>query len=203
MSLEAILNQIYASGDAQIREIEKEAQARVGEVLAHARMEAQQIEEDASASASAPAARERARILHRARLEALRMEGSVREELVETALQQTREKLACLRNSEIYSQIFPALAREALTGLTGSKRDEKAVLVADQRDQALLKKTLNDLGADVPVKNDLECWGGVIAQSNDGRVVVINTLEARLERAMPFLRGQLAAFFENELETDT
>jgi len=44
----------------------------------------------------------------------------------------------------------------------------------------------------------LDCWGGLVAKSEDGRIVVINTLEERLERATPFLRRYLAAFFENE-----
>jgi vacuolar-type H+-ATPase subunit E/Vma4 len=44
----------------------------------------------------------------------------------------------------------------------------------------------------------LNTWGGLIAASADGRVVVINTLEARLEQALPFLRRHLAAYFEEE-----
>jgi hypothetical protein len=35
-------------------------------------------------------------------------------------------------------------------------------------------------------------------RSEDGRVVVDNLLETRLERAIPFLRQYLAAWFEDE-----
>jgi hypothetical protein len=38
----------------------------------------------------------------------------------------------------------------------------------------------------------------MILQSEDGCIVVINTLEARLERAIPHLRQRLAALFEND-----
>lgn len=198
MSLQAILDNIYASGEAQIAEIEKASQARVGEVLAHARMEARQIEDDASAAASAPAAQERARILHRARLEALRLVGSVREELVDTALCQTREHLANIRTNIAYVEVLPRLAEEALTALDAPTRNEKAVLVVAEQDQDIIKKVLGELDENLQLSNDLQCWGGLIVRSEDGRVVVINTLEARLERATPFLRGYLASFFEAE-----
>jgi len=198
MSLQAILEQILATGDAQVQEIERETQSQEDGILAHARMEADQIEEDARAVSSAPAARERARIIHHARLEALRLIGTVREELVDSTLAQTREQLATIRTNPIYADVLQQLTREALNELTTPSRGEKAVLVADPRDQPILEDILADLGLDLRVNYNLTCWGGLIAKSEDGRVVAINTLEARLERAMPFLRSYLAALFEEE-----
>jgi len=198
MSLQAILEQILATGDAQVQEIERETQSQEGGILAHARMEADQIEEDARAVSSAPAARERARIIHHARLEALRLIGTVREELVDSTLAQTREQLATIRTNPIYADVLQQLTREALNELTAPSRGEKAVLVVDPRDQPILEDILADLGLDLRVNYNLTCWGGLIAESEDGRVVAINTLEARLERAMPFLRSYLAALFEEE-----
>jgi vacuolar-type H+-ATPase subunit E/Vma4 len=81
MGLQAILEKIRALGDAQVQEIEANTQSQVNAILAQARMEAQQIEEDSCATASAPAVAERARILHRARLESLRIAGDVRKTL--------------------------------------------------------------------------------------------------------------------------
>jgi vacuolar-type H+-ATPase subunit E/Vma4 len=198
MSLQAILEQILATGDAQVQEIERETQVQVGEILAHARMEADQIEEDARAASSAPAARERARIIHHARLEALRLIGTMQKDLVDSALTQTRERLAAIRAKPSYPDVMRQLTREALAELTAPVREEKPVLVADTRDQLLLENNLDDLTLDLHVSYDLTCWGGLIAKSEDGRVVAINTLEVRLERAMPFLRGYLAGLFEEE-----
>ena len=198
MSLQAILDTIHAAGEAQVEEIERETQAQEGEILAHARMEAHQIEGEALAASSAPAARERARIIHHARLEALRLVGNLREELVDAALAQTREQLATVRTNIRYTEVLRQLTLEALTELTAPEREEKAMLVADARDQAILENILVDLDLDLHVNYELTCWGGLVAKSEDGRVVAINTLETRLERAMPFLRGYLAAFFEEE-----
>ncbi len=195
MSLQAILEKIRASGDAQVQEIEKNMQSQMSEILAHARMEARQIEEDARTIASAPAIAERARIFHRARLESLHIVGDVREDLVDTAITRARERLASLRSDLSYPAVLRTLTEEALTELASGG---KAQLLADPRDRTLLKNILDDLNLDLLVSYELNCWGGLIAKSEDGRVVVINTFESRLERAATFLRRHLAALFEEE-----
>ena len=197
MGLQAILEKIRASGDVQVQEIEKTTQSQVSEILAQARMEARQIEEDSRAIASAPAIAERARIFHRARLESLRIVGDVREDLVDTAITRTRERLASLRTGLSYPMVLHRLTEEAFTELA-SDGAGKAQLLADPRDRSLLKNILNDLKLDLPVSYELNCWGGLTAKSEDGRVVVINTFESRLERATAFLRRHLAALFEEE-----
>ena len=44
MSLQPILEKIRATGESQIQEIEQDAQSKSNEILAHARMEAEQVE---------------------------------------------------------------------------------------------------------------------------------------------------------------
>ena len=161
-------------------------------------MEAEQIQEDASTDASAPAVAERARIVHRARLEALHIVGAVRENLVDTAINRMREQLASSRSDSAYPMVLRALVEESLKQLTASEGQGNFQLLADRRDRILLEKILNDLALDMPVRYELNSWGGVTARSEDGRVVVINTLESRLNEAAPFLRRHLAAAFEEK-----
>jgi vacuolar-type H+-ATPase subunit E/Vma4 len=195
MGLPAILEKIRAAGEAQIQGVETNTLAQVSEILAQVRLEAQQIDEDACANASAPAVAERARILHRARSESLRIVGDVRENLVDTALTRAHERLTTIRADPCYLEVFRTLTKEALAELAS---DTNAKLLADPRDEKMLKNILNDLKLDLPVSYELNCCGGLIAKSADGRVVVINTFEARMERAMTFLRHHLAALFEEE-----
>ena len=197
MSLQSILARIRASGDAQVAEIERNARSRLGAIFAQAKMEARQVEEDASEAASIPAIAERARILHRARLESLRIVGDVREDLVDTAIARTGERLAAIRTDPSYPDVFRILLREALAELA-SEGTDKVQLVADPRDKALLEKILAESKLDLSVSYELNCWGGLIAKSADGRVVVINTFESRLERATAFLRHHLVALFEDK-----
>jgi vacuolar-type H+-ATPase subunit E/Vma4 len=199
MSLSAILEAIRASGDTQVRAIETQAYEQSRILLANARLEAQPIEDLARNAAIAPAFKERARILHRARLEALRIVGDAREALVDAALDQLRGRLVGLRSDPGYPSVMRRITQEALAELEDSLQDLAHVQVmADPRDRSLVENILHDMGLEIPVSYELECLGGLITGSIDGEIVVINTLEARLERAIPSLRRHLAALFEEE-----
>ncbi len=199
MSLQTILESIRASGKSQVDEIEMRAYVQARQFLADARLEAQQEKEDACVAVAAQAYRERARIIHRARLETLRITGGVREALMDAALDRARGRLASFRMDTAYPAVLRRLTQAALAELAGSLDGPgQAHLSVDSRDRTLLESILRDLGLDLPVSYDLDCWGGLIAKSQDNRVVVINTLEARLERATPYLRRYLSALFEEE-----
>lgn len=198
MSLQAILDVIRSSGQAKILELEKESQTQVRGILVEAQSEAYEKEAQASATAMAPAYRERARIIHRARLEALRITGKVREGLVDAALERTHGHLAGLRTDTAYPVVLRRLVDEALDELKSSLDETGTVkLEADLRDQELLTSAMIYMNLDLSISYDLDCWGGVIAKSEDGKVMVINTIEARLERITPYLRRYLAALFED------
>ena len=199
MSLHAILEAIRASGSAQVREIEKRAYTRSNEILANSRLEAEEVKAEARTVAIAPAINERARIIQQARLEGLQIVGSVRKELVDSVLDQIYGRLAGIRSDRTYAQVLRRLIQESLTELAGPSGEvEKVQLQADAQDQALFESILLEMKLDLEISYELDCWGGLVAKSEDGRIVVINTLEERLERATPFLRRYLAALFENE-----
>jgi vacuolar-type H+-ATPase subunit E/Vma4 len=120
VGLQIILERIQAAGTAQVQEIEQEAHRRANEILAQAYIEAEQIEAEARARAGAPANAERARTIHRAKLDALHILGKVREELVDTAVARTRECLAALRPDPSYPEVLRTLTEEALAGLAAS-----------------------------------------------------------------------------------
>lgn len=203
MSLSAILEAIHLSGEAQVHEIEKHAFDQANELLANARLEAQQIEEDVCAKEVMPAYRERARIFHRARLESLRIVGNAREALVDEALDQARGHLAGIRSDPVYPMVLCRLIQETLAELEGTLEDiQLSQLEGDPRDRELLEQILDDMRLNLSVEYRLNCWGGLVAKSIDGRVVIINTLEARFNRAAPFLRRYLAALFENQQAED-
>ena len=199
MSLEAILAAIEASGEAEAARLRAEAEARAQRILDEAERKASTVREEARRAALRPAAGERARRLHQAKLEALRRVGEVRTRLVDAALAETRQRLACLRTGPDYPLILRRLIEEAIDALGEEERHSRAaVLEADPRDDVSLQRILDELSLDVSVVFSLDGWGGVVARSGDGRIVVTNTLEARLERATPFLRRHLAAVFEQE-----
>ncbi len=199
MSLLAILDAIQASGQAQVREIEEGAYRQIHEIRVNARLDSERIAEEARSAAAAPAIREHARLLHHAHLEAFQITGKGRETLIDAALDQTRGHLAGMRTDAAYPDVLRRLTQEALDELAGSLEEPgKAKLEADPRDREQLESILSGIGLNLEVRYSLNCWGGMVAKSQDGRILVINTLEARLERATPYLCRYLAALFDSE-----
>lgn len=198
MSLEAILQAIHLSGERQVEEIRTQAIEQANALLANAQLEAQKIEEDMCAKEVMPAYQERARIIHQARSESLRIVGNAREMLLDKALDRARGYLAGLRSDPEYPTVLRRLVLETLAELKETLEDiQRSQLEADPRDRRLIEQILGDLQWNMSVEYRLECWGGVIAKSGDGRIVIVNTLEARFNRAAPFLRRYLAALFED------
>ena len=199
MSLEAILQAIAASGEAQESQIEEQTRVQVDEILAGARQEAMKVKTRAYNNAVAPAARERSKILHLAKLEVLHAIGGLRETLVDTALEGAGSRLSGIRAQATYREVLLSLTQEALAEIRLSSGESKtAFLEIDPRDRFIVDSILAEIGLDLQVKESLDCWGGLVASSEDGRVVVINTLEARLKRATPYLRRYPLGLFEDK-----
>ena len=185
MSVQAILAAIRASGEAQVKQIEAAAREELAQHLA----EAQRLRQESSKATLVPGAAERARIMSRARLKAQRILSDAREGLIDEAIDQARQHLASIRNDPIYPVILRQLTEEALADLQGSLQEaETPKLEADPRDQDVLESILSDMDLELQVSYELDGWGGIIAKRNDGQGVVVNTLEGRLTRAMPYLR---------------
>lgn len=198
MSLEAILASIEAAGQEEADALVQKAQAEAATIIEQAQRQAERVQKGAREQALTPAYRERARMLHRARLEALRSIGAARETAIDAVLAQARILLSQVRARQDYPDILRRLTEESLAELQRSLEDISAArLDIDARDEALMKDLIRGFGLQIPVSCSLECWGGLVASSRDGRIVVVNTLESRLERATPFLRRDLATLFEN------
>lgn len=196
MSLEAVLAAIRDSGEDQVREIEAAAHAEIQDTTAQNKAESQRLRQEARETASALGAAERARILNQARLEAQSVINDVREELIDDALDEALKSLARLRKDPLYKDLFRQLIEETLAQITGSLQEgEIPRLETDPRDKALFKRILSNLKLKLNVNYDLDCLGGLIAKSEDGRVVVTNTLNTRLARATPYLRRSLGVLF--------
>jgi vacuolar-type H+-ATPase subunit E/Vma4 len=109
---------------------------------------------------------------------------------------QIRECLAGILKTAVYSAVLRQLTEEALAELQNSREDVmRARMEVDPRDRALLERILSDMALQLPIDSDINCWGGLIASSEDGRVIFVNTLESRLERTTSYLRHCLTTQF--------
>jgi len=199
MSLNAILEAIRASGQVEVAGIEAQAQTQAETIVAQARAEAERLQQGAWATGMSQAKREEARVLLEARSQVLKIVGEARQALVEETLARTRQQLADLRAASTYPAVLLHLTVETLDELYPClEGGERVCLRADQRDQELLEPFLEERFPDMLVNYDMDCWGGIIAQSEDGRIVAINTLEARFERGRPHLQRHMSVLFEEK-----
>jgi vacuolar-type H+-ATPase subunit E/Vma4 len=199
MSLNAILEAIQESGLTEVAQIEAQAQNHVETILAKARAEAERIQRDCWATRMTQAKREETRVMLEARSQVLKIVGEANQTLIEETLTRTREQLANLRPASNYPAVLRHLTVEALDKLyLCLEDDERVCLRANNHDQELLEPFLGDRYPGMLVNYDLNCWGGIIAQSGDGCIVVINTLEERFERSRPHLQRHLAVWFEGD-----
>ena len=199
MSLEAILEAIYAAGDKEVREIEKEAYIEAQKLGSEAKIEGQRLQRETRDNVILPAYRERAKKIQQARLSALQAVGQARESLVDEALTLLRGRLSNIRNEYQYPTILKNLIVESLEELASSlDENRKIYLQADERDRERIESLNSSLAQEIEIDYTINTWGGVIALDAGCAVTVINTLEARLERSTPYLRRFLGAIFMDQ-----
>jgi len=187
MALSDILAAMDAEAAAQVEAISASSRADGLSARRTAEADVEALRERSQQEMQTLVQQERARRLNRARLNAIRSLSHARESLFAEALATARNRLGGLRSDARYADLLYALAREALADMEG-----EVVLHADPRDEVLLRKRFPE----VRIAFDLEIWGGFEARTPDERIVVVNTLEARLEKAEGWLRQQVMPLFE-------
>jgi vacuolar-type H+-ATPase subunit E/Vma4 len=192
MALADILAAMEAQVDAEIQQVEQQTATTIVAIRAATDNQVGTIRERHHRDIMAQLQHERAWRLNRARLAARRTASRAREQLFTDALAGARTLLASVRASRDYATLLRALAKEALAQL-----DTEALLRADPRDEALLRAWFPQ----VQITADLDTWGGVQARTLDGRIVVMNTLEARLEQAQDMLRTIVWPLLEDRADS--
>ena len=97
-------------------------------------------------------------------------------------------KLAGLRSTPGYAQLFKALAEESLAGVASND----VVVKVDPADKALAESTLKELGITGTVDASLSTVGGLVVLTSGGRIRRRNTLEDRLDKVRSTRQAEVA-----------
>lgn len=181
-----------------IRSMETTADEKKAELIARAEKQAADLKADATASADEIRARyraetakavesERNRLLYSVKNGLVKDLSGLRRELFDRAFDMAGKELESIRNSAGYPVCYRELIGEAIGEL--DMRD--VVLHIDSRDSELCARALSELGVGCEVVQDLVCAGGLNASTKDGKVVIYNTIEARLEQAKNHLKLEI------------
>ena len=105
------------------------------------------------------------------------------------AFSEAQKQCSSIREQAHCENSFRELLQEVVAELAG----ETIQLRIDKRDENLCKKLLHTLNLDCGIVTDITTAGGLNASTNDGRFVVFNMIESRLERAKVLLKPEIFA----------
>lgn len=187
MDYESLMRSMEASADEKKREVIEKARREASAIVEDARANAAEIEKTHLLRATEAAVRDRNRSLYLARSEVKREIAGIKHEMFNRAFVGARTRLASMRDNNGYIVRFKKMAEEAASAL-GS---HEIVLQVDKRDEALCRSAMPSNEHVYDIRPDIESIGGLNASTPDGKVVVLNTTESRLETARERLKMEV------------
>lgn len=182
MALEEMLVALEQESQNDIRKIDSEAEAYENQIILEAEEEAKKTHEISMKNADEEVRLEKARIISRANFQVKKEIVRVKEEMVNKVFDEIVNRAKTLRNQSSYESVFEKLASEALSGIPGN-----AVVSVDLADETLARKTFEKMGVDCTIKTDFKCSGGLKVMSEDGNIVLNNSIDSRIDKAKQFL----------------
>lgn len=199
MELEAILDGIRKAGKQQIALIGQEADRQSSEIVSKAQSDAEIQERRILTDGKTRLNREQALIEQQALIQALQIHADARQNLIEEVMVKVQDRMPELRDSKHYAKILAKLVDEALKSIEPStKKGQKIIVHIDPRDKGIAEKVTADFDKPVTVQYDIQCSGGCNAETEDGKVLAMNTLDSRLEHSLPYIKQKLSIFFESK-----
>jgi len=193
MALEDILRVMEQQARAEIARVQMQAEAEAAAIIAKAEEEAKAIKARHLTNVMPRLQNDRARLLNEAKLVALREVMATREALLDDAFAMAHTELARLRENRDYPGVLARLTREVVDEL-----GRELNIVVDPRDEKVIQKVAAELGMHSQISTGLHTAGGLEASTPDGRVTVVNTVEARLARSQRYLRREIASILVAE-----
>lgn len=170
--------------DEKKAEVYKKAEEAAKAIRCDARTRAGEIKKSRMATAVAEASAERNHSHYAVKNELNKEMTTLKYRQFDRAFVEAGKQLGDFRDSPGYASCYQQLVVEAL----GELGDSDAALHIDPRDFDLCSKVRDDLGLRCEIVADLTCAGGLNASARDGKVVIFNTLESRLEKAKDGLK---------------
>ncbi len=184
MDYENLMKSMDEGAEDKMAELMQNALKTSEEIKSRAVAKAAEIKKLHMDGALKAAILERNKNYYAANSEARKQIGNLKHELFGEAFARAGERLALARKSGYYEDTFRKLAEEAVRAIG----EGEVILHVDKRDVDLCRKVAGGLGVRCEIMADNDCAGGLTATTKDGKVVVYNTLESRLESARRRLR---------------
>ena len=175
MSLDTVVEDVRDEARARAEEIREAAEAEADEIIAEAESDAERIREERLAEVDRQIDQEREQTLSSAKLEAKQERLGARRDVLEDVYDDVETAIESLdddRRRELTETLLDA-------SLAEFDDDEDIAVYTRAEDVELLEELVADRNAEVD--GEVDCLGGVVAESDTSRVRVNNTFDSVLD----------------------
>ena len=183
MALDEMLEALEQEGNLDIEKIKTQAREHENQILKEAEEEAAKIRAANQKKVEDRVRIERSKILNRASFQVKKEVIRSKEAMMNDVFNSVMERIKALRKDGGYEPVFKSLATETLSGING-----KAIVSVDPADEQLARKILDGIGREYVLKTDIKTLGGLSAHSEDGRIILNNTIDSRIAKAKQLLK---------------
>ena len=199
--LASITKEILEDAERDARNIISRAEAEAERILKHAKEEAERRYEEIIRKSKERIKDKKRQAISLFELETKNNLLEAKEEIIEEVYDEAIKRLRQYTLTEEYTNCILRLIREASRQI----KSDALIIRLNERDyQILTKKRLDELSRKLGVKiiksdEKINCTGGVVVTSLDGKIIVDNTFENRLRILKDSLRTKIAKIlFEEE-----
>ncbi|MBI4399555.1 hypothetical protein HY570_02290 [Candidatus Micrarchaeota archaeon] len=185
MGLQELREEILNNAKTSARKIQKESEAEAETIVRTAEEKKKQTLETVKKDVKEVLEREERERVSSARLKAKMIMAEAKESVIKELMDQLFEKMKEYRESSEYKTTLARLVDEGLGQISG-----KVVVYANKEDASLVKKLLGKKKAELS-EEPIQCIGGVVVTSEDGKVRINNTLEAKFEERKEEVRKSI------------
>ena len=187
MTYENLITSMRVSAEKGITEMMQKAHQEGEEIKRSAEAKAETIKASHLENAQKSAEIERNKLIYNAKAENKMRIIKEKDAVIQRAFFDAKKSLDSFRDRPSYKEDFKKMLQEAVRELEG----EKVRLHIDTWDETLCRQVLNELGWNSEIVGDLTSAGGLAVSTKDGKVVVSNTIESRLNNAKELLKREI------------
>ena len=187
MTYENLIASMEVSAEKGFADTMQKAQAEAAEIKRSAESKAELIKASHLENAQRSVEAERNKRIYNAKAENKMRIIKEKDAVIERAFFDAKKTLDNFRDDVDYKENFKKMLQEAVHEF----EDEKVSLHVDPRDETLCRQVLSELGRNSEIVTNLTSAGGLAVSTKDGKVVVSNTIETRLNNVKQLLKREV------------
>lgn len=185
MKYDHLIQAIEDGAEEKLRDFQVIKDHEIREIRERAEIASTQLRNDLLVETKQRIKLENNKKIYSAREQAKDLQTRARHEACLSVFREAEARLSSLRSSPSYETFFRGVLAEIIESLDS----DNIRLHIDEKDEALCRKLIKDIGKEFDIITDLTTNGGLNGSTPDEKVLIRNTIEDRLARAKERMTG--------------